>query len=309
MGPEWTSLSEACRFKLYDAGHILGSAVTVLETTENGATHRLAFTGDLGNTHVPILQEPEKIKESVETLIMECTYGNRIHRPVAEVDTLLTEVITDAVKHKRKIIVPAFALGRTQELIYALHKLYDGGHIPQIPIYVDSPLSNDITQVFSQHYDDFDEESWKDFFSKHESPFAFSNLHLISSTEESKKLNEISGPCIIIASSGMCEGGRILHHLQHNVYNPNSVIIITGYQAEHTLGRKLVEGVSPVTIYNRSYEVRAKILTINEFSAHADQTGLFNYVASIKDLKNVFLVHSEFLPASSVYQEIQSMPR
>jgi len=289
----WHELTKQIRFKFYDAGHILGSAVIVLQSDEPNGTKTLAFTGDLGNVHVPILNDPEIIQEQVDAIISECTYGNKNHRPVEDVSKLLIDVMNEAVKHKRKIIVPAFALGRTQELIYVLHKLHDEKKIPNLPIYLDSPLGNDVTEAFSEHYEDFDHETWKDFISHHESPFAFKNLHSITSTEESKALNSIAGPAMIIASSGMCEGGRILHHLEHNISNPKSIIIITGYQAENTLGRKIVEGLSPVRIYDRWYDIKADILTINEFSAHADQAGLFNYIAKIKELKNVFLVHSE----------------
>jgi metallo-beta-lactamase family protein len=162
-----------------------------------------------------------------------------------------------------------------------------------IPIYVDSPLGNEITNVFIKHSEEYDQETWADFGSKNESPFAFKNLTTIRTTEESKALNFKSGPFMVIASSGMCEGGRILHHLEHNVSNPNSVIILTGYQAEHTLGRKLQEGVTPVNIYNRLHPVRAQVITVSEFSAHADQKGLYDYISKIKGLKKVFLVHAE----------------
>ncbi|MCX6793067.1 MAG: MBL fold metallo-hydrolase [Candidatus Falkowbacteria bacterium] len=295
----WHELTKGIRFKFYDAGHILGSAVTVIQSDEANGTKTLAFTGDLGNVHVPILNDPELIDEQVDAIISECTYGNRIHRPVGDVTKLLIDVINEAVQHKKKIIVPAFALGRTQELIYVLHKLYDEKKIPVIPIYLDSPLGSDVTDAFTEHYEDFDHETWQDFISHHESPFAFKNLHTITTTEESKTLNSITGPCMIIASSGMCEGGRILHHLEHNVSNRNSIIIITGYQAEHTLGRKLLEGVNPVRIYDRWHELNAKVMTINEFSAHADQAGLYNYISKIKELKDVFLVHSEEIQATT----------
>lgn len=299
----WHALNDKIRFKFYDAGHILGSAVTVIQSDEPKGTKTLAFTGDLGNINMPILNEPETIKEQVDAIISECTYGNRNHRPAGDVAQLLIEVINEAVKNKRKIIIPAFALGRTQELIYVLHKLYDEKKIPSLPIYLDSPLGNDVTNTFTEHYEDFDHETWQDFIRHHESPFAFKNLHQINTTEESKALNSITGPCIIIASSGMCEGGRILHHLEHNVSNPKSIIIITGYQAEHTLGRKILDNVSPLRIYDRWYELKAKVLTINELSAHADQTGLFNYIAKVKELKDVFLVHSE-IEASSAFKTL-----
>jgi metallo-beta-lactamase family protein len=302
----WVKLNDFCQFKFYDAGHILGSAVTVLQCQENGQTKTLAFTGDLGNHHVPILRDAESIDEPVETLITECTYGNKNHRPVTEVDDFLIKVIHDSVQYKRRLIVPAFALGRTQELIYVLHRLHDSGKIPAIPIYIDSPLGNEITETFDKHYEDFNQEAYKDFISQHESPFAFKNLNYISTPEESKKLNNLHGPCMIIASSGMAEGGRILHHLEHSVGDPNAIIIITGYQAEYTLGRKLVEGVSPVRIYDRWYDVKARIMTINEFSAHADQQGLLDYISAIKQLEDVFIVHGEVEQATTFKEVLQA---
>lgn len=299
---KWTTLNNHTNIKCYDAGHILGSAVTVVESDASGIKKRIAFTGDLGNTKVPILQEPEVPAEEIETLLIECTYGDRNHRPMADVDVLLKEIITDAVQNKRKIIVPAFALGRTQELLYALHKLYDAGEIPVIPIYVDSPLGNEVTDVFMKHTEDYDQETWTDFGSKNESPFAFTNLITIRTTEESKALNTKSGPFMVIASSGMCEGGRVLHHLEHNISNPESVIMLTGYQAENTLGRKLQEGSTAVKIYDREYAVRARISTVSEFSAHADQSGLYSYISKIKGLKRVFLVHTEW-PQATIFSE------
>ncbi len=299
----WFNFNPQTRVKLYDAGHILGSAITVIENTVAGMTKRIAFTGDLGNTNVPLLREPEVPTEEIETLLIECTYGDKLHRPMSEVDLHLKEIITDAVKNKRKIIVPAFALGRTQELLYTLHKLYDAGEIPVIPIYVDSPLGNEITEVFMKHTEDYDQETWTDFGSKHESPFAFTNLMTIRTTEESKALNTKPGPFMVIASSGMCEGGKVLHHLEHNVSNPDSVIILTGFQAENTLGRKLQEGVSPVMIYDRAYAVRARVITVSEFSAHADQQGLYDFVSKIKGLKRVFLVHTE-MPQAAAFSAV-----
>ncbi len=295
--PGWHDLNSTARFKFYDAGHILGSALTVVESGEGESVKRLCFTGDLGNGGVPILHDPEQIPEEIDALITECTYGDKIHRPIEEVDSLLIEVMNDAVRNKKKIIVPAFALGRTQELIYILHRLHNEGKIPAIPIYIDSPLSNSITEVFNAHKEDFDSEAWTDFMNNHESPFAFENLKYVSTKEESKALNNAEGPLMIIASSGMAEGGRILHHLEHSVWDANAVIMLTGYQAEHTLGRKMQEGRDHVPIFGRMHELKARVITINEFSAHADQKGLFNFVASLKNLKKVFLVHAEPEPA------------
>lgn len=293
LQPGWTELDKNNRFKFYDAGHILGSAVTVIESKSGATTKRLLFTGDLGNGGVPILHDPTEILESIDSVIIECTYGDRNHRPIVEADNTLIEVITEAVANKRKIIVPAFALGRTQELIYILHRLYNEGKIPAIPIYIDSPLSNKITEVFSDHLNDFDQETWHDFISNRESPFAFANLKYVSSQEESKALNNIEGPLMIIASSGMAEGGRVLHHLVHSIWKPETVIILTGYQAENTLGRKIQEKQSNVPIFGKMHEMKAQVITINEFSAHADQRGLYKYIEKLKGLKKVFLVHGE----------------
>lgn len=290
---EWTEISDTVRFKFYDAGHILGSAVTLLECQSHNETKRLLFTGDLGNGGVPILHDPAHIPETVETVIIECTYGNRLHRSRSEVDKVLITLITEAVEGKKKIIVPAFALGRTQELIYILHRLYQEQKIPSMPIYIDSPLSNRITEVFSKYVDDFDEESHRDFINHQESPFAFKNLHYVTTQEESKRLNQAPGPMMIIASSGMAEGGRILHHLEHNIWKEDAIIMLVGYQAEHTLGRKIFSGQAQVPIFGKEHELKAKVVTLNEFSAHADQAGLLRYLQQLDGLQRVFLVHGE----------------
>ncbi len=296
----WQLLNDTTRFKFYDAGHILGSAVTVIESEEGGTTKHLLFTGDLGNGGVPILHDPESITEDIDAIIIECTYGNRLHRPITEVDKVLIDVITDAVEHGRKIIVPAFALGRTQELIYILHRLHNEGKIPVFPIYIDSPLSNSITEVYKTHQNDFDEQSKTDFMYNHESPFAFENLKYVTTKAESKALNSQAGPFMVIASSGMAEGGRILHHLEHTVWDPEAVIILTGFQAENTLGRKIQEGHERVPIFGKTHELKARVITIHEFSAHADQAGLYNYIAELKGLKKVFLVHGEIEAATAL---------
>jgi metallo-beta-lactamase family protein len=286
---EWKKVTGDFTFKFYNAGHILGSAITLIKT-ENKV---LAYTGDLGNTNVPILPDPENINEPVEILISECTYGDRNHQPIQEAANVLKKVINDAITNKSRIIVPAFALGRTQELIYILHKLHDNGEIPAIPIYLDSPLGSDITAVFDKYKADFDTQTWQDFINKNESPFHFEKLNYVKTVTESKMLNDKLGPFMIIASSGMLEGGRVLHHLENNIGNPNSVILLTGYQAENTLGHRLQTGEKKVRIYGQQFEARAQVVSLDELSAHADQTGLLNYVLSLKSLKKLFLVHSE----------------
>lgn len=299
----WTQLNEHIRFKLYDAGHILGSAVTLLEIKEDGEVKKLVFTGDLGRDFLPILRSPEFVQESADILITECTYGNRIHKPITDLEGELKTIINTAVKNKSKVIVPAFSLGRTQELIYILHKLIDTKEIPVLPLFIDSPLAQKITRVFQTYTSDFDEEFWEDFGEQGKKAFLFDNLITTSSIQESKSINEKPGPLIVIAGSGMCEGGRILHHLKNNISDPNNVILITGYQGEHTLGRKILEGQSPVKIFGRQYEVKAKVIVLNELSAHADQKDLLQYINRVEGLKNVFLVHTE-MPEALPFKEL-----
>ena len=300
---DWTRLTDNLRFKLYDAGHILGSSVIVVEATENGAAKTVAFTGDLGNVNVPLMRTPEPPKDKLDALLMECTYGDRNHRPFSDAGGELAAVINEALKNKSKIIVPAFSLGRTQELIYTLHKLHDEKKIPLFPIYVDSPLSVNILDVFNRHTDDFDQATWQDFGVKGETPFIFDNLTYVRTIQDSKALNGKVGPFMVISASGMAEGGRIRHHLLNSVADPNNYVLITGYQASNTLGRKLQDGVSPVNILGQSREVRAKVITLQEFSAHADQAGLLNYLSELHGLQHVYLVHTE-APQDNIFKAL-----
>lgn len=290
---EWTRLNEQVRFKLYDAGHILGSSIVLLEITEDGNTKTVAFTGDIGHNNTPLLRDPEKIAEPVNVLISECTYGNRVHKTLEEAKINLAKLITLAFQHKSKIIVPSFSLGRTQELIYILHQLTDSGAIPRLPIYIDSPLAANMGDVFIRHSGEYDEATWKDFTKPGEAPLAFRNLEYTHSVEDSKRLNTLPGPCMIISASGMCEGGRVVHHLKNNITDEHAIIMFTGYQAEGTLGRKIIEGVSPVRIMGEEYPVLAHVVKFNEFSAHADQDQLLEYITGLHGLEKVFLVHTE----------------
>jgi len=300
---KWTKLNKDIQFKLYDAGHILGSAVIFLEIKELGLVKTLAFTGDLGRDNSPILQAPEYIKENVDTLIAECTYGDRNHSPITDATGNFKNAISTVIKNKGKIIVPAFSLGRTQDIIYILHKLIDQKSIPIIPIYIDSPLAEHITEIFPQHIKDFNNNFQKDFGYQKHSAFLLKNLTYVKSVEESKSLNNKPGPMMIISASGMCEGGRVLHHLKNNIENPQNIILMTGYQAENTLGRKIQEGVSPVKIYGKEYKLRAQVKTLHEFSAHADQNDLTSYIAHIKNLQKLFLVHTE-LPQATIFKDL-----
>lgn len=296
---KWTKLNNEIRFKLYDAGHILGSAITVIEVKEGKETKTVVFSGDLGRDYSPILCSPESVAEKADLLITECTYGDRIHRPIHEAVLQLKEVVSLAVKDKKKIIVPAFSLGRTQELIYIIHKLIDEKQISDIPIYIDSPLAEKITDVFGHYIKYFDEDFWRDFGNKKSSPFTIKNLHYVGTIQESKNLNNLEGPLMIISASGMAEGGRVLHHLKNNIPDPNNIVLITGFQAENTLGRRMQEGVNPVRIYGKEYPLNAKVITLDEFSAHADSRDLLKYIEKIKGLKDIFLVHSEPNQASA----------
>lgn len=288
----WTYLAPNVRFKFLDAGHILGSSIVVLESKEQGKVKTIAFSGDLGVKKVPLLRDPEIPSEDIDLLLLECTYGNRKHEGLVEARQKLVALVKDAFAKKRKIIVPAFSLGRTQEIVYILHYLTDRGEIPRIPIYVDSPLADNITEVFKKHSEEYDLESWQDFTEDGEVPFEFRNLIYTSSIEESKQLNEKPGPWMVISASGMCEAGRVLHHLANHISDPSTVIAFTGYQAKHTLGRKILEGESPVKIFGHVFDVRAQIEIYNELSAHADQTALLDFAQRVHP-KKICLVHTE----------------
>jgi metallo-beta-lactamase family protein len=265
--PGWTTIAPGVRLKLYEAGHILGSAVTVLEFDGPNGPERVAYTGDLGRPHTPLLRDPDFVLDQVPTLLSESTYGSRDHQSVQEAMGRLKEVIQRAVARRGKIIVPAFALGRTQELVYILHQLTDAQEIPRLPIYVDSPLAVNLSDVFSRHANDYDLQTWHDFGKPGEVPLAFSNLTYTRSVQESKDLNRKPGPFMVISASGMCEAGRIRHHLANGIGDPRNLIMVTGFMAAHTLGRQLVEQKPYIKIFEQRYKVRAEIQVFNEFSA------------------------------------------
>ncbi len=300
----WTEIIPNIKVKLYDAGHILGSAMIVIETIENGKVKRLAFSGDLGRPGTPLITDPEFFEEEIEALIMESTYGDRLHQPFSSAAEDLKQVINETVARNGKIIVPAFALGRTQELVYLLHELRDSKQIPQLQVYVDSPLATHLTEVFIKHKELYDSDTWRDFLSKGESPLAFDYLKYISSAEDSKALNSIDEPFIIVSPSGTCEAGRVLHHLMQNISESRHTILITGFQPNYTLGRRLVEGAKFVKIYGDDFPVKAQIKVINDLSAHADSQGLQNLALNTIGLKKLFLVHGEPTQAEALKNKI-----
>jgi metallo-beta-lactamase family protein len=277
-----------------DAGHILGSAGILLEINENGKTTRLGFSGDIGRPEMPIIRDPVPLP-NLDILIMESTYGNRLHPANDHVEEETASVINEVIKRGGKIIIPAFAVGRTQLLVYELHTLFDQKKLPVFPIFVDSPLAVNITEVYRLHPECFDRETYIEFINNHEDPFGFSRLTYTRDVNESKKLNTFQGPCMIISASGMAEGGRILHHLANNIEDQNNLILFAGYAAKETLARKIMDGEKDINILGSPYTVKAQIIKMDYFSAHADQTGLLKYVdTSIPNkLKNIFIVHGE----------------
>lgn len=278
----------------YDAGHILGSAITVLDVREDGRSYRLCFSGDLGRRHLPVLRDPEVVPD-VECLIIESTYGNRLHDTPLKAAEQLCQVIRETYERRGKIIIPAFAVGRTQDVVYDLHKLVENGCLPSLPVYVDSPLATNVTKIFRNHPECYDDEM-RELLQAKEDPFGFCRLQYTRSVEESKALNHVSEPCVIISASGMCEGGRILHHLKNNVGDPSNTILFVGFQAPNTLGRKLVDGLKEVPIFGDPYPVRAQVHSIDGYSAHADREELLGYFRKLAGegrVERVFCVHGD----------------
>ena len=287
-------ISQDVQITFLDAGHILGSAITILDVKENGQTLRITFTGDLGRKNLPVIRDPVQIRET-DIFITESTYGDRLHKPIEDMKSILYDVVTETFKRNGKIIVPSFSLGRTQELVYFLHELFNEGTLPEIPIYVDSPLSVNVTEVFRLHPECFDQETHDEFLSNHQDPFGFYRLRYIRNTEESKKLNTSTEPCMIISASGMCEAGRILHHLRNNISDPRNTILIVGYMAANTLGRRIVERKAKLKIFGEPISMKANVVIMNGLSAHADKDELITYFNGLlkERLRHVFVVHGE----------------
>jgi metallo-beta-lactamase family protein len=277
---------------LFDAGHVLGSVIVQLDIDRAPDRLRLVFSGDLGRRNMAILRDPE-IPESPDVLLLESTYGDRLHSPMSGMEEQLAAVVNRAVQRKGKILVPSFSLERTQEFVYALHRLTDRGAIQKIPIYVDSPLSVRITEVFKLHPECFDEET-RVFLHQNGDPFGFENLRYISDAEDSKALNGQEGPMMIISASGMCEAGRILHHLRNAVEDERNLVLIIGFQAEHTLGRRIAEREPMVKIFGVERALEAEVVVMDAFSAHADRDDLLDFVTRCRgNLRKTFVIHGE----------------
>ena len=294
--------------KLVDAGHILGSAAVVLDIEENGEKRRLWFSGDIGRRDLPLLRDPV-LPEDVDTLIMECTYGDKPHREPHLAYEELREVVGRTVRRGGKVIIPAFAVGRTQELVYNFHRMIEAGELPRIPIFVDSPLAVNASEVFRQHPECFDEET-REFIrtDRHHEALGFDLLTYTRSVEDSKAINERDEPMVIISASGMAEVGRILHHLKNNIENPRNTILIVSWQAPYTLGRRLADREKEVRIFGEMYEVRAEVATIGGLSAHAGQTFLVEYAQAVKEqVKQIFLVHGEPKAAEALMGKLREI--
>ncbi len=278
-----------------DAGHILGSAGIQLDIKEsNGREIRFGFSGDIGRPNTPVINNPDILRE-LDILIMESTYGNRLHSKAEEVEEEFVSTINEVINRNGKVIIPAFAVGRTQTIVYMLHKLFNQNRIPSVPIYVDSPLALNATNVFRSHPECMDRETYRIFLEEGSDPFGFERLTYIKTADESKRLNNIKEPMIIIAASGMAEGGRILHHLRNNIENPKNLILFVGYAAQHTLARKIIDGEKEVNIFGETFKVNSDVKTMDYFSGHADQLELIDYLKfnPPEKLENLFLVHGD----------------
>jgi metallo-beta-lactamase family protein len=276
-----------------DAGHILGSAIVVLDIKENGQERRLVFTGDLGRPDLPILRDPTKI-EKADILLIESTYGTRLHESVPEAEKELKRVVLDTYYRGGKVIIPAFAVGRTQEVVYDLHRLKERQAIPpDLPVFVDSPLAIDATSIFRLHPECYDDEV-SEFMLESGDPFGFRDLQYTRSVAASKALNFLRDPAIIISASGMCEAGRIQHHLKNNIEDSRNTVLIVGWQAPDTLGRRIIERQPTVKIFGEEYQLNAHVEAINGFSAHADRDELLAWTGAIRQKPEyTFIVHGE----------------
>lgn len=290
-------INENLSFKLLDAGHMLGSSIVEIYVKEEGQEKKLVFTGDLGNLNMPIINDPTYI-ESADYLVMESTYGDRSHGKIEDQSGKLIQIMLDTYEKGGNLIIPSFAVGRTQEILYEINKYAEakgiGEKITKIPVYVDSPLAVNATKVFEENPEYYDEDALK-YLLKGDNPLEFKNLHFVSSSEESKALNEDLSPKVIISASGMCEVGRIKHHLKHNLYRPESTILFVGFQAEGTLGKKILSGERIVKIFGEEIAVNAEVKYLDAFSGHADKEGLLTWLRKMnKKPKNIFLVHGEY---------------
>ena len=294
---------------LVDAGHMLGSANVILDIhdQEQDRDLRLVFSGDIGRAGIPIINDPAVLSEGADILIMESTYGNRQHPPYQESEKELKRIVNETYQRGGTLLIPAFAVGRTQQLVYALHKLFLKRDIPKLPIYVDSPLATRVTDIFRLHPETYDSEI-REFLLKdnHSNPFGFDTLRYTQSVEDSKELNFLREPAIIISASGMMEAGRILHHMRRRISDKKNTILVTGWQAPNTLGRRIVDGEETVKIFGEEFPLRAKVETLTGFSGHADRDGLLAWAGAMqKKPARTFVVHGEEDAATALAESLR----
>jgi metallo-beta-lactamase family protein len=289
-----------------DAGHILGSAQVVLDVSEKGKKFRYLFSGDVGRGDDDILRDPVPV-ENVDYLQIESTYGNRVHEPKADANGVVGKLVRETLDRKGKIIIPSFAVGRTQQIVYTLHQITLAGQMPRVPIYVDSPLSVNATEVYRLHPECFNETIYK-FLREKENPFGMENLTYIREAAHSRKLNDLKDPCIIISASGMAEAGRVRHHLNNNIGDSRNLILFVGYCAEHTLGAQILAHQNPVNIFGEPQDVQAQIASIDSFSGHADKNELRRYVQGISgNIKKISVIHGEESQALAFAETLRKM--
>ncbi len=288
---EEVRVADGVSVRWVDAGHILGAASLEIWVNEDGVQRKLVFSGDIGDRGRPILRDPTLI-ESADFVVMESTYGNRNHPPIEHTSEQLADAIKRTVREKGQVLVPSFAVGRTQELLYRLDRLIASGDLPELPVFVDSPLASRATRVFEQHHECYDADSLR-LLAQGDDPLSFPSLRFTRSVEESKRLNALAEPAVIISASGMCTAGRIRHHLHHRLEKGNHLVLFVGYQARGTLGRILQDGVKNVKLFGRRHRVRARIESVQGLSAHADQPMLLEWVQAIKGPRTVFVTHGE----------------
>ena len=293
------------QFTFYDAGHILGSAMVLLDWQENGRTVRFLYSGDIGRRNLPILRDPD-YPEAADVVLMESTYGNREHDDLIHIETQLRDIVQKTYDRGGKIIIPSFALERAQEIVYVLKILEMDDAIPTMPVYVDSPLAVSLTEVFLANTEVFDKEIRK-VIEEEGDPFQLKQIHYVRDVQDSMALNTMPDPCIIISASGMCEHGRILHHLKNHATDPKNTILIVGFQAEHTLGRRIVEKQSSIKIFGKMYPLRAEVHIMNAFSCHAGRSELIRFAQHYKkSAREILLVHGEHNAQLSLQDALQT---
>ncbi len=291
---KWYQLADDVRIRFSDAGHILGSAITEIEAHENGQMRRIVFTGDLGRRGLPLLRDPELV-EGCDVLITESTYAGKFHPSASDIKAELERILREAYQVGGRVIIPAFSLGRTQLIVYFLNELSNEQRLPPIPVFVDSPLSRRVTQAYRRHFDVMD-EAVQETLRNDTDPFGFNKLTYIENPQESMALNRREGAFVVIASSGMCESGRVVHHLKHAISRPENTVVIMGFQAEHTLGRRIAERHERIRIFDRDYLLRCHVENLSGLSAHADTNDFrwwFERMHATSHIGQAFLVHGE----------------